>query len=82
VRVHLNALESALRHWMTAAHTVVIKGVKMFQGGAVKEYSDLEIMQMIGRAVGFQYLVIINLISHSRAGRNSVIPIVLVAIRR
>jgi len=34
-----------------AAHTVVIKGVKLFRDGAMKEYTDLEIMQMIGRAV-------------------------------
>ncbi|THH19463.1 hypothetical protein EW146_g1691 [Bondarzewia mesenterica] len=32
------------------AHVVVIKGVKMFQGSAMEEYSDLDIMQMIGRA--------------------------------
>lgn len=35
-----------------AAHAVVIKGVKMFQPGFGQvEYSDLDIMQMIGRAV-------------------------------
>lgn len=33
-----------------AAHTVVIKGVKMFQNGTTKEYSDLDVMQMMGRA--------------------------------
>jgi replicative superfamily II helicase len=38
-----------LRH--LAAHTVVIKGVKIYQNGVSVEYSDLEIMQMIGRAV-------------------------------
>ncbi|KAH8826888.1 ATP-dependent DNA helicase MER3 [Flagelloscypha sp. PMI_526] len=32
------------------AHTVVIKGVMMFQDGAMVEYSDLDIMQMLGRA--------------------------------
>ncbi|TFY75843.1 hypothetical protein EWM64_g8169 [Hericium alpestre] len=32
------------------AHTVVIKGVKVFQNNAVQEYSDLDIMQMMGRA--------------------------------
>ncbi|ETW86191.1 hypothetical protein HETIRDRAFT_235038, partial [Heterobasidion irregulare TC 32-1] len=32
------------------AHIVVIKGVKMFQGSTMEEYSDLDIMQMIGRA--------------------------------
>ena len=35
----------------TAAHTVVIKGVKLFQNNASQEYSDLDIMQMMGRAV-------------------------------
>ncbi|TBU35674.1 P-loop containing nucleoside triphosphate hydrolase protein [Dichomitus squalens] len=33
------------------AHTVVIKGVKLFQNGTSQEYSDLDVMQMIGRAV-------------------------------
>ncbi|KDQ61091.1 hypothetical protein JAAARDRAFT_173613 [Jaapia argillacea MUCL 33604] len=33
-----------------AAHTVVIKGVKIFQNNMMQEYSDLDIMQMIGRA--------------------------------
>ncbi|KAH8099579.1 DEAD-domain-containing protein [Cristinia sonorae] len=32
------------------AHTVVIKGVKTFHNGNNQEYSDLDIMQMIGRA--------------------------------
>ncbi|KAI0690593.1 hypothetical protein BC835DRAFT_1407505 [Cytidiella melzeri] len=32
------------------AHTVVIKGVNIFQNNTSKEYSDLDIMQMIGRA--------------------------------
>lgn len=37
---------------LIAAHTVVIKGVKMFQPGMGQvEYSDLDIMQMMGRAV-------------------------------
>ncbi|KXN92197.1 putative ATP-dependent DNA helicase HFM1 [Leucoagaricus sp. SymC.cos] len=35
----------------TAAHTVVIRGVKLFQNNATIEYSDLDVMQMIGRAV-------------------------------
>ncbi|KAM6500407.1 Sec63 Brl domain containing protein [Amanita muscaria] len=35
------------------AHTVVIKGVHLYQNGANVEYSDLDIMQMIGRAVTF-----------------------------
>lgn len=34
-----------------AAHTVIIKGVKIFQNNANREYSDLDIMQMLGRAV-------------------------------
>ncbi|KAG2041892.1 Sec63 Brl domain-containing protein [Suillus americanus] len=33
-----------------AAHLVVIKGVKLYQNGESKEYSDLDIMQMMGRA--------------------------------
>ncbi|KAI0950168.1 hypothetical protein AcV7_008716 [Taiwanofungus camphoratus] len=32
------------------AHTVVIKGVKIFQNNTSQEYSDLDIMQMMGRA--------------------------------
>ncbi|KAI0372960.1 P-loop containing nucleoside triphosphate hydrolase protein [Pilatotrama ljubarskyi] len=32
------------------AHTVIIKGVKLFQNNASTEYSDLDIMQMMGRA--------------------------------
>ncbi|KAI5117308.1 hypothetical protein M0805_005536 [Coniferiporia weirii] len=32
------------------AHTVVIKGVKLYQNNAWQEYSDLDIVQMIGRA--------------------------------
>ncbi|KAF9013956.1 hypothetical protein BDQ17DRAFT_1320644 [Cyathus striatus] len=35
--------------WLSA-HTVVIKGVRTFQGNASVEYSDLDIMQMLGRA--------------------------------
>jgi hypothetical protein len=34
-----------------AAHIAVIKDVKLFQNGVSQEYSDLDIMQMIGRAV-------------------------------
>lgn len=37
-------------HLFAAAHTVVIKGVKIFQNNANKEYSDLDVMQMLGRA--------------------------------
>lgn len=32
------------------AHIVVIKGVKLYQNGETKEYSDLEVLQMMGRA--------------------------------
>ncbi|KAL5476424.1 HFM1_2 [Sanghuangporus weigelae] len=32
------------------AHTVVIKGVKLYTGTSWQEYSDLDIIQMIGRA--------------------------------
>ena len=40
------------RRTVPAAHTVVIKGVKMWQNGGWQEYSDLDFIQMIGRAVG------------------------------
>ena len=36
---------------LAAAHLVIVKGVQTFQNGAVVEYSDLEITQMLGRAV-------------------------------
>ncbi|EPS99015.1 hypothetical protein FOMPIDRAFT_1031123 [Fomitopsis schrenkii] len=32
------------------AHTVILKGVKVFQNNALQEYSDLDVMQMMGRA--------------------------------
>ncbi|KAG6335484.1 hypothetical protein ID866_3612 [Astraeus odoratus] len=32
------------------AHIVVIKGVKLYQNGETREYSDLEVLQMMGRA--------------------------------
>ncbi|KZT69812.1 P-loop containing nucleoside triphosphate hydrolase protein, partial [Daedalea quercina L-15889] len=32
------------------AHTVILKGVKVFQSNTLQEYSDLDIMQMMGRA--------------------------------
>jgi ATP-dependent DNA helicase HFM1/MER3 len=35
-----------------AAHLVVIKGIRTFQNNTSVEYSDLDIMQMLGRAVG------------------------------
>ncbi|KAJ3728380.1 P-loop containing nucleoside triphosphate hydrolase protein [Lentinula raphanica] len=37
-------------HMSTAAHTVVIKGVHTFQNSSSVEYSDLDVMQMLGRA--------------------------------
>jgi replicative superfamily II helicase len=37
-----------------AAHTVVLKGVHTFQNNASVEYSDLEVMQMLGRAVCYR----------------------------
>ena len=39
---------------LAAAHTVVIKGVKIYQGNGSQEYSDLDIMQMLGRAVSLE----------------------------
>ena len=39
-----------------AAHMVVIKDVKLFQNGVSQEYSDLDITQMIGRAVSLTRL--------------------------
>jgi hypothetical protein len=35
-----------------AAHTVVIKGVHAFYNNAYHEYSDLDVTQMLRRAVG------------------------------
>lgn len=43
---------------LLAAHMVVIKGVKTFQNNASVEYSDLDIMQMLGRAVRIYFLCI------------------------
>ena len=37
---------------------VIIKGVKTFQNNASVEYSDLDIMQMLGRAVSIYVLCI------------------------
>ena len=37
---------------------VIIKGVKTFQNNASVEYSDLDIMQMLGRAVSIYMLFI------------------------
>lgn len=42
---------TAYSHCLLAAHTVVIKGVWGFQDQGLAEYSDLNIMQMLGRAV-------------------------------
>ena len=33
------------------AHTVIIKGVETWDNGEWREYSDLDVMQMMGRAV-------------------------------
>jgi replicative superfamily II helicase len=41
-----------------AAHMVIIKGVKTFQNNASVEYSDLDILQMLGRAVSIYVLCI------------------------
>lgn len=61
--------------YFTAAHTVVIKGVKVFQNGATKEYSDLDIMQMIGRAVSFSNIPNVSTIDlFDRAAHNMVKP--------
>ncbi|PCH39192.1 nucleoside triphosphate hydrolase protein, partial [Wolfiporia cocos MD-104 SS10] len=37
------------------AHTVIIKGVKIFRNNTTQEYSDLDIMQMMGRAGRSQF---------------------------
>lgn len=42
---------SSLTFCDIAAHTVVIKGVQIFQNNMSVEYSDLDVMQMLGRAV-------------------------------
>lgn len=38
-------------HRHQAAQMVVIKGVKLYHNGEMREYSDLDIVQMMGRAV-------------------------------
>jgi hypothetical protein len=48
-----------------AAHTVVIKGVKIYQNGENKEYSDHEIVQMIGRAVSHTFFLFLFEDSHA-----------------
>lgn len=48
---NLVAGEIANAYGFEAAHTVVIKGVHMFMNSASVEYSDLDMMQMMGRAV-------------------------------
>lgn len=37
---------------------VIIKGVKLYQNGEMREYSDLDIMQMMGRAVSLPPLIL------------------------
>ncbi|KAJ6618834.1 Sec63 Brl domain-containing protein [Mycena sp. CBHHK59/15] len=44
------AVEDLYHDLHLAAHTVVIKGVQIFQNNASVEYSDLDVMQMLGRA--------------------------------
>jgi hypothetical protein len=59
-----------------AAHTVVIKGVKMFQNSKMVEYSDLDIMQMIGRAVSIIEKSTVHcplICAHSRAAHSLVL---------
>ncbi|KIK97520.1 hypothetical protein PAXRUDRAFT_10143 [Paxillus rubicundulus Ve08.2h10] len=41
---------SAFDPTLEAAHMVIIKGVKIYQNGEMREYSDLDVMQMMGRA--------------------------------
>jgi replicative superfamily II helicase len=53
-----------------AAHMVVIKGVHTYQNNASKEYSDLDVMQMLGRAgrpqFGFlSFLLYVHLTHHT-----------------
>ena len=53
---------------------VVIKGVKLYQNGEMREYSDLDIMQMMGRAVSspFHSVFELDLFSITRDGHNLV----------
>ena len=51
--LHENEYSIDLTRFLLAAHIVVIKDVKLFQNGVSQEYSDLDIMQMIGRAVSY-----------------------------
>ncbi|KAK7034084.1 ATP-dependent DNA helicase MER3, partial [Paramarasmius palmivorus] len=48
--VSLKDSQSTMLTTSAAAHTVVIRGVHTFQNNAVVEYSDLDVMQMLGRA--------------------------------
>lgn len=54
-----------------AAHTVVLKGVHTFQNNMSVEYSDLDVMQMLGRAVcdSFSLLCGDHLLTSFRKGR-------------
>lgn len=45
---------------------VVIKGVKLYQRGEMREYSDLDIMQMMGRAVGLPLSILLSNLSSRR----------------
>lgn len=50
---------------------MIIKGVKVFQNNACQEYSDLDIMQMMGRAVRAGLIVrhiVLRLLAMHRLG--------------
>lgn len=51
-----------------AAHMVVIKGVHTFSNNASREYSDLDIMQMLGRAVCFFCSLVASMANRRVAG--------------
>jgi ATP-dependent DNA helicase HFM1/MER3 len=62
-----------------AAHTVVIKGVKIYHNNLFQEYSDLDVMQMIGRAVCKIGRPLYGSDFITRAGRSLVLHPVFVA---
>lgn len=39
------------------AHTVIVKGVEMWDGARTVEYPEIDIIQMIGRAVSTQTVI-------------------------
>lgn len=73
-------LRKSIRWWcfcadeFAAAHLVVIKGVHTFQNNASTEYSDLDVMQMLGRAVSVSFGTFSCALTHlsCREGRSSV----------